>query len=129
MGSAGPILVVDDDRAILEYIQLALEDAGYAVVVATDGAAALEAVGRHQPGLILLDLRMPGMNGWEFAEAYRRRQRQPAPILMMTAGHDAPAKASEVGAAEWLGKPFDVDQLLEAVGRLVDPPAASSPPG
>jgi DNA-binding response OmpR family regulator len=120
---------VDDDRAILEYIQLALEDAGYAVVVATDGAAALEAVGRHQPGLILLDMRMPGMNGWEFAEAYRRGHRQPAPILMMTAGHDASAKAAEIGAVEWLGKPFDVDQLLDAVGRLVDPPATSSPPG
>jgi DNA-binding response OmpR family regulator len=120
---------VDDDRAILEYIQLALEDAGYAVVVATDGAAALEAVGRHQPGLILLDMRMPAMNGWEFAEAYRRGHSQPAPILMMTAGHDASAKAAEIGAVEWLGKPFDVDQLLDAVGRLVDPPATSSPPG
>jgi CheY-like chemotaxis protein len=126
MHSGSPILVVDDDHAIREFIRLGLEDVGYEVVVATDGAEALEAIRQRQPRLILLDMRMPGMNGWEFAEQYRGALSPQAPIVMMTAGRDAQAKASEIGAAGWLGKPFDLDQLVTTVGRLVDRPAPRS---
>jgi DNA-binding response OmpR family regulator len=116
--SRAPILVVDDDPAIRTFVQLALEDAGYEVMVARDGADALEAIRRREPGLILLDMRMPSMNGWEFADAYRREQSPHAPILIMTAGRDA--RPAEIGAAGWLGKPFDLDQLMSTVQRLFD---------
>lgn len=113
MHSGAPILVVDDDEAIRAFVQLALEDTGYEVIVAADGLDALEATRNYRPGLILLDMRMPRMNGWEFAEAYRRQRSPRAPILIMTAGRDA--TCSEVGAAGCLGKPFDLDQLISSV--------------
>jgi DNA-binding response OmpR family regulator len=118
MGSRVPILVVDDDPAIRAFVQLALEDTGYEVIVATDGLDALEAIRHRKPGLILLDMRMPRMNGWEFADAYRREWSTGAPILIMTAGRDL--TLSEVGAAGWLRKPFDLDQLVSIVGRHFD---------
>jgi DNA-binding response OmpR family regulator len=117
------ILVVDDDPAICEFVQLALEDAGYEVMVAIDGVDALAAARNREPALILLDMRMPSMNGWEFAEAYRQERGPHAPILIMTAGGDAPA--SDIGAAGWLGKPFDLDHLITSVRRILDSPARS----
>jgi two-component system OmpR family response regulator len=118
-----PILVVDDDPAIREFVQLVLEDAGYEVMAATDGVEALAAVRKRQPGLILLDMRMPRMNGWEFADAYLRERSPHAPILIMTAGRDA--TASDIGAAGWLGKPFDLDQLIASVRQLLDSPTSA----
>lgn len=124
MNSKCPILVVDDDPAIRSFVQLALEDTGYEVIVATDGLDALEAIRHHEPGLILLDMRMPRMNGWEFAHAYRRERNPHAPILIMTAGRDA--TPSEIGAAGWLGKPFDLDQLISSVRLHFRSPAKLS---
>jgi DNA-binding response OmpR family regulator len=121
MDSKTPILVVDDDPAIRAFVQLALEDSGYEVIVAVDGLDALEATRNCRLGLILLDMRMPGMNGWEFAEAYRRERSSHAPILIMTAGRDA--TPSEIGAVGWLGKPFDLDQLITNVRQHFDTPA------
>jgi len=118
MGSRAPILVVDDDPAIRAFVQLALEDTGYEVIVATDGLDALEAIREREPGLILLDMRMPRMNGWEFAAAYRREWSPRAPIVIMTAGREA--TLSEVGAAGWLGKPFDLEQLLSSARQHFD---------
>jgi two-component system, chemotaxis family, chemotaxis protein CheY len=116
--SVAPILVVDDDPAIRSFVQLALEDAGYEVMLATDGVSALAAVRRRQPRLILLDMRMPTMNGWEFTDAYRRERSPHAPIVIMTAGRDA--TASDIGAAGWLWKPFDLDQLISSVRQGLD---------
>lgn len=65
------ILVVDDDPTIREFVTLALEDEGYATQTAQDGAVALNLADQATPDLILLDMRMPVMNGWEFVEAYR----------------------------------------------------------
>lgn len=121
MGRRTPILVVDDDPAIRDFVQLALEDEGYDVIVAVDGLDALEAIRNRRPGLILLDMRMPRMNGWEFAEVYRRERSPHAPILIMTAGRDA--TLSEIGASGWLGKPFDLDQLIANVRRHFNSPA------
>ena len=71
-----PILVVDDDEAILSAVESTLADEGYPVVTAPDGAAALDVVERQQPTAILLDMKMPVMDGWAFARAYRQ---QPGP--------------------------------------------------
>src|SRR5262245_25792400 len=96
-------------------MQMTLEDEGYEVVAVSDGLEALGAIERRRPGLILLDLRMPRMNGWEFVESYRAGPGPHVPIVALTAGRDAAGKAAEIGADAFLGKPFDLEQLLAVV--------------
>lgn len=115
---ARPVLVVDDDEVILESIQLALLDEGYTVVVASNGQEALERAREHSPSLILLDMKMPVMDGWTFAAAYREWTAPRAPIVVMTAAHDSRARAAEIGADSFLAKPFDLDHLLDLVRRF-----------
>ena len=110
----GAILVVDDDEAILDIVSDVLRLEGYPVETALDGEAALEAVERNRPLLVLLDMRMPRLDGWGFARALRERGIR-LPILVMTAARDAAGWADEIGAQGYLAKPFDVAQLVEAV--------------
>ena len=109
------MLVVDDDAAIRELVEIVLTSGGYAVRTAQDGAAALQLASEARPSLILLDMRMPVMDGWEFARAYRQQIRSPAPIIVLTAARDAAARAAEIGADGYLAKPFNVLELLEIV--------------
>jgi two-component system, chemotaxis family, chemotaxis protein CheY len=119
---AGPILAVDDDEGIRGFVQMALEDEGYGVLLARDGVEALELLERTRPELILLDMRMPQMNGWQFIEAYRQAFESHAPIVVMTAGRDAAQAASQVGASGHLAKPFDLHDLIALVERYVPGP-------
>jgi len=114
----GPILVAEDDEDIRDFVVQALADAGYAVVDAPNGAEALAHVDRQPPRAILLDMRMPVMDGWQFAQQYRKRSLS-APIIVMTAAYDAKARAAEIGAAGLRGKPFDLRGLLDVVQRTV----------
>jgi CheY-like chemotaxis protein len=114
------ILLVEDDPAIRRMMQMALEEEGYEVVAVADGLDALGALEQRQPGLILLDLRMPRMNGWEFAESYRSRPGPRVPIVALTAGRDIAGKAAEIGADAYLGKPFDLEQLLAVVRSITE---------
>ncbi len=116
---AGPVLVVDDDDSILDLIRMALEVEGYEVLTASDGADGLELLERYQPSLILLDMRMRGVNGWQFSEAYRKRPEPLAPIVVVTAARDAARRAAEIGADAFLSKPFDLADLLAIVDRFV----------
>ena len=109
------VLVVDDDDSIRQVVVAALQDEGYAVLEAPHGAAALDRITRHRVDLILLDMRMPVMNGWEFARAYGQSPGPHAPIITMTAATDAGRWGAEIGADTILGKPFDIDELLRAV--------------
>ena len=113
----GPVLVVDDDAPIREVVDALLSEEGYEVVTAADGAAALARLRERPPGLILLDLRMPGMDGWAFARAYRRSPGPHAPIVVLTAAREAAERAAQIGADGVLSKPFDLDELLDLVGR------------
>jgi CheY-like chemotaxis protein len=113
------ILLVDDDEGIREFVSLALTDEGFAVDSVANGEAALEAVADAAPDLILLDTRMPVMNGPEFVEAYRRRPGPHAPIVLLTAASDAEDLARQVAPDALLAKPFDLDDLLDLVGRLI----------
>jgi two-component system chemotaxis response regulator CheY len=117
-----PILVVDDDELILNTVESTLADEGYHVVTAPDGAAALDAIERQEPALILLDMKMPIMDGWAFASAYRRQPEPHAPIVVMTAAADAARRAADVGAEAYLAKPFDLADLLNVVGRMTRKP-------
>jgi CheY-like chemotaxis protein len=117
----GPILIVDDDESIRSFVELALDAEGYEVSTAPNGAVALDVAGRQQPDLILLDMRMPVMDGWAFARAYRSQPGPHAPIVVITAARDAGERAAEVHAEDFLGKPFDLNDLLNVVGRYVGP--------
>jgi CheY-like chemotaxis protein len=111
------ILVVDDDTAIRSFVEMALDGEGYAVSTAVNGAHALALTSKMRPDLILLDMRMPIMDGWTFARAYRGQAGPHAPIVVITAALDAGARASEIQADGFLGKPFDLDELLGIVSR------------
>lgn len=111
------VLVVDDDRAIVTAVAEFLGMEGYAVETASNGVEALAAIERELPSVVLLDMRMPILDGWGFARALRERGHS-VPILVMTAAQDARRWAAEVGAADYLAKPFDLLDLLAVVERL-----------
>ena len=114
---SGSVLVVEDDQDLSALLELVLADAGYAVRVAGDGLAALRRVEEAMPGVILLDMRMPVMNGWEFAREFRARYGRACPVVVVTAAENARLRAEEIGADGWLAKPFDLDAVLDMVER------------
>ena len=113
------MLVVDDDADIRDFMELGLRDAGYRVLSAHNGSAALDVLSSDASDLILLDMRMPVMDGWAFARAYRERPLPRAPIVVVSAAVDAARRAAEIGADGYLAKPFDLKELTEAVRRHV----------
>jgi two-component system response regulator MprA len=116
-GQRGTVLVVDDDTSILDTVSSILSGEGYDVVSASSGQEALEAVARKLPLLILLDMRMPVMDGWAVARALRGKGIT-VPIIVMTAAESARRWADEVGAEGYLAKPFGLDDLLTTVERF-----------
>jgi DNA-binding response OmpR family regulator len=113
------VLVVDDDEDLRDSIATLLRRQGYDVEVARDGREALDLVAVGLPGAILLDMRMPVMNGWEFARIFRQRYDHLTPIIVLTAASDVRARAVEVGAEDWLGKPFELSELYQTVDRNI----------
>ena len=109
------ILIVDDDESIRHIVGLCLTDEGYQVLEAANGQAALAALADFNPGLILLDVRMPIRNGWEFARRYHQQPGPHAPIVAFVAALNAAQECAELPAAAILSKPFDIDELLAAV--------------
>jgi two-component system response regulator MprA len=115
------LLVVDDDRDIREALQDVLEGAGYCVRLAGDGREALETLRTDDwtPDLILLDLMMPRMNGFEFRDVQRKEEPLCSiPVLLASADPALPQAARSLGVAGYLRKPLDLDDLLGAVSRL-----------
>ena len=112
-----PILVIDDDPAILETVSEILEFEGYPVLTATNGAEGLRCVEQVTPALILLDMRMPVLDGWEFARILKERGIT-LPIVVMTAAQDARRWAQDIGATAYLAKPFELLDLIDTVARL-----------
>jgi DNA-binding response OmpR family regulator len=111
------VLVVDDDVVIRETVVLLLESEGYAVEQAANGLEALAWVDRQRPKIVLLDMRMPLMDGWGFVEEVSRRKLN-LTVVPMTATYDARAWAQEIGATNYIGKPFEPEELLALVDRL-----------
>ena len=112
------ILVVEDNQSIREMVALVLEEAGYEVICARDGQEALDLLAQVEPHMILLDMRMPRMDGRTFAQVYRKKLGDGAPIVVMTASYN-PAKAAEdTQAAAYLAKPFEVDDLLGLIRQV-----------
>ena len=119
--SSRPIraLVVDDDHDIAEMVRLALTDEGYEVTLASNGSEALDASVGGPFDVILLDMRMPVMDGWSFAEEYRNRPGRRVPVIVVTAARDAAARAAEIDADDYLAKPFSLDELFAIIERHV----------
>ena len=109
-----PVLVVDDNPAVQDFICMALFDEHYDVITASDGAEALEAVKRYQPSLILLDMQMPVMDGFEFLSVYCTEVNS-APVIAFSANAIDVARLPCVAA--FIPKPFDLDALIELIER------------
>ncbi len=114
------VLVVDDDPDILDALSEILEAEGYEVQRARNGREALQRLEQGHPNLILLDLMMPVMDGWEFARSLDPRARPP--IVVLSADRNVSIKASEIGALGWLAKPFELSELLSVVRRACPRP-------
>lgn len=115
------ILVVDDDDDLVDIIEEILVSEGYLVDRAPNGLEALKVISRSMPDLILLDMKMPVMDGWQFAQEYKCRPEHSAPIVVVTAAESAQKRARDVSAVGWLGKPFNLDELIDLVKKRVEP--------
>ena len=120
--AAERILIVDDDESIRQIVRICLTDEGFEVFEAANGQAALAALNEFTPSLILLDLRMPVMDGWEFARLYEQRPGPRAPIVAFVAALNADQDCADLDAADILAKPFDLDDLLRSVRKLLRTP-------
>lgn len=122
------ILVVDDiaDNSFL--LQMILEEEGYQVEIADSGRLALEQIAIDPPDLVLLDVMMPDMNGFEVTQRIRQNAALPfIPILLITGYLDPhPADGFDVGADDFIRKPIDVDLLLDRVHTILQPRSTSS---
>ena len=115
------ILVVDDEAEIRSLLAAVLQNKGYEVVTAEDGAAALQAVPRERPAVILMDLSMPRMNGMDALPEIKRLDAE-VPVIICTAHADlaTAVRAMKLGAYDYLTKPFDVELLILTLERAVE---------
>ncbi|MFW7378433.1 MAG: response regulator [Oligoflexus sp.] len=117
------ILIVEDESDLSEIMETVLEDEGYHVDVCVNGLEALNflSTSPEHPNLIILDIKMPVMDGRQFAQEYRKLYNHKVPIIVTTASDDARTRAAEIGVNNWLGKPFDIEKLIELVERIITP--------
>ncbi|GAC1667078.1 MAG: response regulator transcription factor [Candidatus Dormibacteraceae bacterium] len=118
-GSAARVLVVEDDEGIREMLKYNLSSAGFSVQEASDGASGLRTARTAKPDLILLDLMLPGMSGFDFCRALRKSSR--VPIIMITAKDAEVDKivGLELGADDYITKPFSVREVLARVNAVL----------
>lgn len=110
------VLVVDDDPGVLEVLELALEAEGYQVLMARNGREGLEQARTVHPHLMVVDLMMPIMDGWQFVRECRRSNSLGAtPVIILSAAHNIEQAVKDLGVQAVLAKPFDLDSLLALV--------------
>ncbi len=124
---SGHILVVDDDPDLNATICLVLQMSGFETRSASNGREALESVEKYRPNLVVLDMLMPVMDGWEFARELRNRHGFEVPVIVVTAAEHAKVRADQVKAEGFLSKPFIIDDLVGLAQRLsgVEPKGTS----
>ena len=116
------ILIVDDEEGVRELLSSSLEPRGYEVSTAVDGKDALKQVARSKPDLILLDVMMPNMDGWETLDWLRRHEKtHRIPVIMLTAKSDTEAlfKSEERKVVDYFIKPINLQELLTFVRRYI----------
>jgi CheY-like chemotaxis protein len=115
------ILIVDDDESIRELLRLHLGAAGYEVHVAADAIAAGYLVLRSPPDLIITDISMPHMDGFEFVAALKAdKSIPPIPVVFLTSMEEGDNRGKELGAVGYITKPVRADKLLEMVAQHVE---------
>ena len=117
--AAGKILVVDDDQNICELLRLYLEKEGYEVVLAFSGKKALEAFDKESPDLILLDIMLPELDGWQVCREIRKKSQ--CPIIMLTAKGEVFDKVLglELGADDYVVKPFEAKEVVARIKAVL----------
>jgi DNA-binding response OmpR family regulator len=122
--STQKILIVDDEKLILISTRIVLESVGYKVLTAASGEEAIRSAQEEVPGLILLDIMMPGIDGWE---TLSRLKEDPTtkeiPVIIFTAREHSRGRqlAREMGAADYFQKPFEPDELIAIVEEYLVP--------
>ena len=113
------ILVVEDDRNISELIRMYLEKEGFEVRLAYDGGKAVEEFEKQQPDMVLLDIMLPVLDGWQVCERIRQKAR--TPIIMLTAKSDVSDRITglEMGADDYLVKPFEMKELMARINAVL----------
>ncbi|MFC2072631.1 response regulator [Chloroflexota bacterium] len=116
---AKKILVVDDERKIVDILKAYLERDGYQVITAYDGRSALELARRDSPDLIILDLMIPEVSGWDVCRELRKES--DVPVIMLTARDDTTDKiiGLELGADDYVTKPFDPKEIISRVRAVL----------
>ena len=117
--SMGKILVADDDQNIAELLRLYLEKEGYTVVVASDGEMAIERFNAENPDIVLLDIMMPKLDGWQVCRDIRKKSN--CPIIMITAKGETFDKVLglELGADDYVVKPFDAKEIIARIKAVM----------
>lgn len=108
------VLVVDDQEAIRDTLETALDDEGFTVETAANGREALDILERWKPCVILLDLMMPVMDGWAFCEE-QRRTGDTTPVVLLSAAGKLDEHAATLCAAGFIPKPFDIERVLTMI--------------
>jgi DNA-binding response OmpR family regulator len=118
------VLVVDDNRDILDLIQRVLSTYGHDVVIARDGREALQQEAAASPDVILLDVNLPHLNGWEVCRRIKARRNVPVMLLTVRAEHADIERSAAAGADDHIPKPFEITDLLARIERFA--PARAS---
>jgi len=113
------ILVVEDNSELAKLLELILRRAGYDVALAVDGADALQRFAQHEPDLVLLDIMLPSLDGYEVSDRIRHTLHSDVPIIMLSSldSYLDMERSRQVGATDHIAKPFDKDNLLEIIAR------------
>ena len=115
-GSSRTVLVVDDDPGVLEVLELALSAEGYQVVLAHNGREALERAAAKRPNVMLVDLMMPIMDGWQFVRECRKIECYgQTPVIILSAARNVNEAARDLGVQAVVPKPFNLDDLLTLI--------------
>jgi len=113
------ILIIEDDHNIADLLRIYLEKEGYRVVIADDGVKGLAAFDAEQPKLVLLDIMLPGMDGWSVCKEIR--QKSNAPVIMLTAKGETNDKVNglKLGADDYITKPFEMKEVLARIEAVL----------
>lgn len=123
------VLIVDDEPNIVTALEFLLKRSGYDVLLATNGAEALEQVERHRPDVVLMDVMMPIKSGYEVCQRMREQPdlAQIKIVMLSAKGSEAEvSKGLSLGADLYITKPFSTQELVETINRLFEPRAAPS---
>ena len=111
------ILIVDDDKAILDILRIKLGISGYDVVTVSNGKEAISLIGSVRPDIMLLDVLMPGIDGFEVLK--RLRKFSALPVIVISARYENAIEATKLGASDFIVKPFDFEKMLKTIERLI----------